>query len=81
VEIISPPKERKDIKSYRADTETAIMETIFRRPCTADDIARILGSHISEVNKYLDVLEAEGVIETVRQKRGVFYKRKQALSF
>lgn len=76
VEIISPPKERKDIRSYREDTESAILETIFRRPCTADDIAKILGSHISEVNKYLDVLEAEAKIEAVRQERGVFYKGK-----
>ena len=66
-------KERKDIKSYRKDTESAILETIFRRPCTVDDIAKILGSHISEVNKYLDVLEAESKIEAVRQERGVFY--------
>lgn len=76
VEIISPPKERKDIRSYREDTESAILETIFRRPCTADDIAKILGSHISEVNKYLDVLEAEAKIEAIRQERGVFYKGK-----
>lgn len=73
VEIISAPKERKDIRSYRKDIESAILETIYRRPCTADDLAKILGFHISEVNKYLDVLEAEGKIISERQERGVFY--------
>ena len=75
VEIISALKKRKDIRSYRKDTESAILETIYRRPCTADDIANILGSHMSEVNKYLDVLESEGKIEAVREERGVFYRR------
>ena len=30
--------------------------------------------HINEINKYLDVLEAENKIETVRQERGIFYQ-------
>ena len=56
--------------------ETAILETIYRRPCTLDDLVKILGSHINEVNKYLDVLESEDKIKIVRQKRGVFYQIK-----
>ena len=76
VEIIAAAPERKDIGSYRKDMETAILETIYRRPCTLDDLAKILGSHINEVNKYLDVLEAEDKIKIVRQKRGVFYQIK-----
>ncbi len=74
VEIISAAPDRKNIKSYREDIETAILETIFRRPCTVDDLVKILGRHINEVNKYLDVLEAEDKIEHTRQERGVFYK-------
>jgi len=38
---------------------------------------KILGLHINEINKYLDVLEAEDKIEPVRQERGVFYQIKQ----
>jgi len=76
VEIIAAVPERKNIKSYREDTETAILETIARRPCTIDDLARILGTHINEINKYLGVLEDENRIETVREKRGIFYKKK-----
>lgn len=74
-EIIAPAPKRKEQLSYRKDVETAIMETIERRPCTADDLVDILGMHINEVNKYLSVLASEGKIETVRQRRGLFYKK------
>jgi len=77
VEIIAAAPERKDIKSYRSDTESAILETIFRRPCTLDDLKKILGLHINEINKYLDVLEADKKIESVRQERGLFYHIKK----
>ncbi len=76
IEIIAAFPQRKNIRSYREDTETAIMETLLRRPCTLDDLSTILGLHINEINKYLDVLEAEDKIETVRQERGVFYQKK-----
>ncbi|MFO7935949.1 MAG: radical SAM protein [Bacteroidales bacterium] len=75
VEIISNPLQRKDIRAYREDIETAILETIVRRPCTAEDLASILGLHLNEVNKYLDVLEAEEKIRPVRQQRGIFYRK------
>lgn len=77
VEIIAASPERKNIQSYRSDKETAIIETIERRPCTLDDLTKILGLHASEINKYLDVLEADKKIETVRQERGVFYQKKE----
>ena len=76
VEIIAAAPERKNIQSYRKDAETAILGTITRRPCIVDDLVKILGLHINEINKYLDVLEAEGKIEPVRQERGVFYQIK-----
>lgn len=72
-EIIKPAPERKDIKSYRKDTETAILETICRRPCTLKDLSSILGIHINEINKYLGVLEEEESVSVDVQKRGVFY--------
>jgi len=74
VEIIASAPDRKDIKSYREDIETAILETICRRPCTVQDLANILGSHINEINKYLDVLEADEKVESVQQDRGLFYQ-------
>jgi wyosine [tRNA(Phe)-imidazoG37] synthetase (radical SAM superfamily) len=72
--IIAPAPNRKKIKSYRKDIETAILETILRRPCTLLDLSQILGKHINEINKFLDVLENENRITTVKQNRGMFYQ-------
>ena len=74
VEIIAPPEKRKKIKSYRTDMESAILETITRRPCTLADLEKILGLHSNEINKYLGVLEEAGKVETVEQERGTFYQ-------
>ena len=51
VEIITASPARKNIQSYRKDIETAIIETIYRRPCTLNDLTKILGMHINEINK------------------------------
>ncbi len=76
VEIIAKAPDRKHLQSYRSDIESAIVETITRRPCTLEDLTKILGIHISEINKYLDVLEAEEKIEIAAQERGFFYQIK-----
>lgn len=77
VEIITPPPDRKRITAYRKDNEEAIYETIYRRPCTLEDLKQILGLHYNVINKYLGVLESEGKIEAVKQDRGFFYKAKK----
>lgn len=76
VHIIASARQREHLTSYRKDIDSAILETIARRPCTLDDLTMILGVHASEVNKYLGVLEEQGRIETVRLARGVFYQMK-----
>lgn len=77
VEIIAPPEERNHVKSYRTDVESAILETITRRPCTLADLEKILGLNINEINKYLGILEESGQIETIEQERGSFYQLRQ----
>ena len=72
-EIIAKAQTRLEKKSYRKDTESAILETIRRRPCTLNDLQEILGLHINEINKYLSVLEAKGKIRSLRQNRGIFF--------
>ncbi len=74
VHIISAAPERKNIQSYRSDIENTILETIVRRPCTLSDLAKILGMHVNEINKYLDVMESEKKIVRVQQDRGIFYQ-------
>ena len=51
-----------------------ILATIRRRPCTPRDLATLLGIRPTEVAKHLRVLEPEGLIEAVEEKRGVFYR-------
>ena len=74
--VIAHAPERKKLASYREDAETAILETIARRPCTLEDLTRIFGLHTNEVNKYLDVMAADQKIEVVKQDRGFFYRIK-----
>lgn len=76
IEIIASPDKRSNIESYNGDIETAILETIARRPCTLEDLHNFLGIHINEINKYLGNLEASDKIKTVNLKRGVFYELK-----
>jgi len=76
VEIIAKAPERKNLAAYRKDVESAILGTIARRPCTADDLAQILGTHINEINKYLETLESENKLRYVREERGVFYQKR-----
>ncbi len=73
VEIIAAAPQRKNIISYREDIENMILETIARRPCTVADIAKIAGTHINEINKYLGVLEDENKIKISKRERGIFY--------
>ncbi|MDK2890444.1 MAG: hypothetical protein PWR21_1076 [Methanoculleus sp.] len=56
------------------DAGEIILATIRRRPCTGADLAALLGIRPTEVAKHLRVLEARGLIEQVREKRGVFYR-------
>ena len=74
VEIIAPPEDRKQVKSYRNDLESVILETLSRRPCTLGDLEKILGMQILEINKYLGTLEELGRIESLEQDRGTFYQ-------
>jgi len=76
VEIIASQTTRTKIPSYHKDVASAILETIARRPCTLDDLHRLLGLHPNEINKYLGTLETEGRITTQGLARGVFYELK-----
>lgn len=78
-QIISASANRKEQLAFRTDVQTAIHETISRRPCTLDDMSKMTGLHVNEINKYLDVLDKEGKIEAVRGERGLFYQLKEKL--
>lgn len=71
--IIADAPERKALLAYRKDTESAILGTIARRPCTLKDLSEILGIQTNELSKYLDALHSDKKIKVVKQKRGLFY--------
>lgn len=76
VEIIAKPKKSKIVQSYRKDTDSAILETVVRRPCTVEDLTEMLGTPACEIQASLQKLEAEGKIEKMEQERGSFYQIK-----
>ncbi|MFP4527174.1 MAG: radical SAM protein [Candidatus Kapaibacterium sp.] len=71
--IIASPKKPAEMTAYRRDTESAIIDTLRRRPCTAADIADVLGLHESAAEKHLAKLESQGRIEAQSGERGIFY--------
>ncbi len=76
IQLVSKIPKRNNIKAYRKDIESVIIETLSRRPCTIQDLAEILGKKLNELNKYLDVLESENKINSTLQERGIFYQIK-----
>jgi len=74
VVIVASPAGSRDKKTFRKDIESAILETISRRPCTLDDLSRGLGLKSDEINKHLKVLELNHKINKVTQSRGLFYQ-------
>ncbi|MDE4908265.1 radical SAM protein [Methanogenium marinum] len=74
IDIVEGLQSRSDIASFSQDVRESILGTIRRRPCTIDDLSRILGLHPNEVRKYIDPLLAEGCITEERETRGIFYR-------
>lgn len=72
-EIIAKFPDRKESKAYHDNIETTILEMIKRRPCTREDLSQMLGLHVNEVNKYLDVLMKTDQIHARQMERGLFY--------
>ncbi len=88
VEIISKFKHRDEIKHYRKDIESTILEVIERRPSKAEDLSEVLGIAEDEIMKYIDILQHENLIAPkVVHKNGsnfIFYcfnRKKKTLNF
>jgi wyosine [tRNA(Phe)-imidazoG37] synthetase (radical SAM superfamily) len=72
VEIIARPGTRAKTRQTRAP-ESAVLETIHRRPCTKEDLAAILGLPETEIDGLLADLAAKGRITSSQQARGEFF--------
>jgi len=73
VQIVARVPDKKQI-GQRKDIESAILETIHRRPSTRDDLVAILNADPGQMDTLLAGLEARGRIEARHQARGVFYQ-------
>lgn len=73
VRIIAKAKQSTQTQ-FRSDTETAIKESISRRPCTVEDLITMLGLCEEEIDRCLQNLAKLKGFEKVEQERGVFYQ-------
>jgi len=76
VEIIAKPKQKSKIKNFNYSITEQILETIRRRPCTANDLESILDLNSTDLNSYLNYLLEKGEIEAIKQDRGYFFRIK-----
>ncbi|MGC9454037.1 MAG: radical SAM protein [Phycisphaerae bacterium] len=60
-------------QSELVSNRDTVLEMIRRRPCSTDDIASGLGLHRNEVLKYLDELDAAGLLRKQRSGGRTFY--------
>lgn len=74
IEVVGKPVLRHRCTAYSDDIEAGVLATVRVRPCTIDDLTDILQLHPLDVGKYLDVMLAEGKLNTQREARGVFYR-------
>ncbi|MGC8765828.1 MAG: radical SAM protein [Brevinematia bacterium] len=77
IEIISKFKHRDEIRHYRKDIESTILEIVERRPAKIEDISEVLGISEKEISKYIDVLLHENrIVPKIVHKNGnndIFY--------
>ncbi len=73
-EVIGAACSSQALPPKATEVTDLLLATIKRRPCTIDDLVGTLGLRPAEISKCLRVLEAEGRIESVRERRGIFYR-------
>jgi len=82
VSRFDPPAEViADYRGIHADSDfkaerESVLEMIRRRPCSLEDIADGLGMHRNEAVKYVEELDAEGLLEKRSSGAKVFYSGK-----
>ena len=78
VEIIAKFDSGTRLIFEKENIENKILSIIYRRPCTIDDLVKISGLHLNELNKYIRILLENNIIEVSAQKRGNFYRIKKS---
>lgn len=73
VDIISDFESSARNLFEKENMENRILSILERRPCTLDDLEKISGLSINEINKFLKLLLENNKIKISNQKRGNFY--------
>lgn len=76
IDIVKRYSVRSELIRYHEDVESAILESISRRPMRLEDLAVVVGREVDELGSYVDILQREGKIQTIVQDGAVFYKPK-----
>jgi len=74
IEIIAKVEKSITAGVKRDDVRTAIIETIHRRPCTKEDLLKILKVEKQVLDTHIIELEKEHKIVGRKEKRGIFYQ-------
>ncbi|MBU0986323.1 MAG: radical SAM protein [Proteobacteria bacterium] len=72
-EVITYFKAEHNIQTVAEDFDECLLATVKRRPCTADDIARVLDVDLNLVQRHLYALTKNGAITQKEMPRGIFY--------
>ena len=72
-EIITHSKPKQNGHIDGKNYHERLLATIKRRPCTAEDVTRLLGIDIIEARRHLYDLTHKGVIRKKEMPRGIFY--------
>jgi len=76
VEIIAKSHHSENPAAVDKQLAEMIINTLQRRPCTAEDLSLSLGVHINEICKLLREMHESGQVSVKRESRGVFYSWK-----
>lgn len=74
IQIIAKVDKQVKAGINRSDLSDAIIETVHRRPCTAQDLLQILGTDRKQLDTCIQTLLAEKKIIEKNSIRGVFYE-------
>jgi wyosine [tRNA(Phe)-imidazoG37] synthetase (radical SAM superfamily) len=74
VKVIARNFSLSDFPALDHSIEDKLKSTLKRRPCTAEDLSKMLNMHINQLNKYLNYLTKEGVVTHDQQEAGTFFK-------
>ncbi|MGM0652826.1 MAG: radical SAM protein, partial [Bacillota bacterium] len=75
-ELIGAFKPDHKVSSIKGLESNRILNTLRRRPCTVSDLQQALNLRPAEIQKYLNLLQSKGLVETEKRERGTFFKAK-----